>query len=79
MHFKQPMNYQPWALQVVSNLVRVRSLVARHIARQDEARTNEFLYAAARATRTASCRLACCTLLPPVRWHSQCSLGKPIM
>ena len=48
MHFKQPMNYQPWALQVVSNLVRVRSLVARHIARQDEARTNEFLYAAAR-------------------------------
>lgn len=36
------------AAQVVSNLVRVRTLVARHIARQDEARTNEFLYAAAR-------------------------------
>ena len=34
--------------QVVSNLVRVRTLVARHIARQDEARTNEFLYAASR-------------------------------
>ena len=35
-------------VQVLSNLVRVRTLVARHISRQDEARTNEFLYAASR-------------------------------
>ena len=60
-------------LQVVSNLVRVRSLVARHIARQDEARTNEFLYAASRGDtdrvlqvgQQISCSYPCaCTLRP---------------
>lgn len=34
--------------QVASNLLRVRTLVAQHISKQDETRTNEFLYAASR-------------------------------
>lgn len=39
-------------VQAVANMLRVRTLVLQHIAKQDETKTTDFLYAASKVSHT---------------------------
>jgi hypothetical protein len=55
------------ALQATGNLVRVRTLVAQHLAKADEEKTTDWLYACSKGdnNKVRQVRVPCCSLTSP--------------